>query len=511
MLFTQIERGYGNVPRARRQAFLVRDRWNDYGYLTMFQLVVVDDSGSRHDIGNIKIGGFGIPEGWAASPALAPQFETLDEPFFSLGQDDTYYEKLTQLGADIRIEVLTALRDLAYDPALLEDARDEDVTKTSLLRGIPVGVVEGQFRRIAHGGARVTPYEFEYQPSGALASGRPTWSRRLDFTVTPNQQPPTNIHVLIGRNGVGKSHLLRNLVRVVADQRAEAFESGQVVERETESEHTFFGVVAVSFSAFDEFVTIPERYQAVPYKHIGVQQPAEGGESSPLDRDQLAKVFAESLEACLTGPAAERWTRAVNTLRYSGSGFLEDDSWTPRFLAASAEQRRTMATELFGNLSSGHAIVLLTITSLVKQVRERTLVVLDEPEAHLHPPLLAAFVRALSDLLLDRNGVAVVATHSPVVLQEVPASCVWLIRRNGPFVTPERPTLETFGENVGTLTHEVFSLEVTDSGYHRMIRSAVREGLSYEGVLARFNGNLGTEAKAIARTLVAIRDSGGDL
>jgi hypothetical protein len=38
------------------------------------------------------------------------------------------------------------------------------------------------------------------------------------------------------------------------------------------------------------------------------------------------------------------------------------------------------------------------------------------------PPLLAAMMRALSDLLVDRNGVAVVATHSPVVLQEVPAS-----------------------------------------------------------------------------------------
>ncbi|MEU7676192.1 AAA family ATPase [Micromonospora taraxaci] len=511
MLFTQIERGYGNVPGTRHEAFLVQDRWNDYGYVTMFQLVVIDESGSRHDIGNIKIGGFGIPEGWAASPALPAQLEALDEQYFSLGQDDTYYEKLAQLGPDIRVEVLLALRDLAYDPALLENARDEEVTKTSLLRDVPVGVVEGQFRRIAHGGARVTPYEFDYQPSGTVASGRPRWSRRLDFTVTPNQQPPTNIHVLIGRNGVGKSHLLRNLVRAVADQRAEALESGQVVERGTGSGHPFFGVVAVSFSAFDEFVTIPEEYQATPYKHVGVHQPAEEEDSPPLARGQLAEMFAGSLEACLTGRAAERWTKAVNALRYSGSGFLEDDSWTPQFLAASAEQRRQMATSLFRNLSSGHAIVLLTITSLVEQVRERTLVVLDEPEAHLHPPLLAAFVRALSDLLLDRNGVAVVATHSPVVLQEVPASCVWLIRGNGPFVTPDRPTMETFGENVGTLTHEVFSLEVTDSGYHRMIRSAVREGLSYEAVLASFNGNLGTEAKAIARTLVAIRDSGGDL
>jgi predicted ATP-dependent endonuclease of OLD family len=69
-------------------------------------------------------------------------------------------------------------------------------------------------------------------------------------------------------------------------------------------------------------------------------------------------------------------------------------------------------------MSSGHAIVLLTITRLVATVEEKTLVLLDEPESHLHPPLLSAFIRALSDLLYDRNGVAIIATHSPVVLQE---------------------------------------------------------------------------------------------
>jgi predicted ATP-dependent endonuclease of OLD family len=67
---------------------------------------------------------------------------------------------------------------------------------------------------------------------------------------------------------------------------------------------------------------------------------------------------------------------------------------------------------LFNKLSSGHKVVLLTTTRLVETVEERTLVLLDEPEAHLHPPLLAAFVRALSDLLINRNGVAIIATPS---------------------------------------------------------------------------------------------------
>ncbi|MGN9540532.1 AAA family ATPase [Escherichia coli] len=63
-------------------------------------------------------------------------------------------------------------------------------------------------------------------------------------------------------------------------------------------------------------------------------------------------------------------------------------------------------------MSSGHAVVLLTLTRLVATVEEKTLVLIDEPESHLHPPLLSAFIRALSDLLLD-NGLSIIATHSP--------------------------------------------------------------------------------------------------
>ncbi len=44
---------------------------------------------------------------------------------------------------------------------------------------------------------------------------------------------------------------------------------------------------------------------------------------------------------------------------------------------------------LIKRMSSGHAIVLLTVTKLVARVEEKTLVLIDEPESHLHPPLLS--------------------------------------------------------------------------------------------------------------------------
>ena len=72
----------------------------------------------------------------------------------------------------------------------------------------------------------------------------------------------------------------------------------------------------------------------------------------------------------------------------------------------------------------------------------------------------------------------------------------------------ERPTVETFGENVSVLTREVFGFEVTKSGFHRVLDEAVnRDRLSYDAVIERFGGQLGAEARAIVRALVAERDT----
>lgn len=174
----------------------------------------------------------------------------------------------------------------------------------------------------------------------------------------------------------------------------------------------------------------------------------------------------------------------------------------------SDEEWEKRAFEFFHyRLSSGHKIVLLTITRLVELVDERTLVLMDEPEGHLHPPLLSAFIRSLSNLLVRRNGVAILATHSPVVLQEVPMSCAWILQRAGHNTIAERPEIETFGENLGVLTRQVFGFEVTTAGFYGLIEEAVKNPFhNYDQVIGHFGGQVGAEGRAIIRALVTTRD-----
>ena len=414
---------------------------------------------------------------------------------------------MNRLGAATRDRILRALRDVALDSELFERALDEKVTGTSLLRSVDRSTVTGQFHRMALGGVRLTSYEFSYTARRRSRRAEPL---TLTFTVAPESNPPTNVHVLIGRNGVGKTTLLNDMTRAIVE-RADAKEVGAFSAKLGDfDDHLFTSLVSVSFSAFDPFEPLPSRQdksEGVRYAYIGLKQigrDKDGKARPPKSPDALSGDFVNSVLICRQGAKVARWRRALEMLQ-ADPIFRDAEVSSLAQSGVELDEVKADARRLFKNLSSGHQIILLTITRLVETVEEKTLVLLDEPEAHLHPPLLSAFVRALSDLLINRNGVALIATHSPVVLQEVPTSCVWMIRRTGTRALADRPEVQTFGENVGLLTREVFGLEVTQSGFHKMLRDAVAELPSYDRVVRRFGDELGDEARAIIQGLFAAR------
>lgn len=512
MYFNVLGHGAGVPSKARSKAYLLTDNWDDwFKYSTMYTLVVVDKDGKENLVGSVKIGQFGMKDG-QRRPAIPKAFDELDDRFFSLGQDDSYYGNLDELGGDTRDRILRGLRDMALDPDLFERALGEDVTGTSLLRSVSRASVLGQFGRMARGGARLSRYQFTYTaPPLSRTRGRPL---TLSFAVEPESTPPTNIHVLIGRNGVGKTTLLHNMARSLVERSAETSEVGSFSggTDNLDGGAPFANLVSVTFSAFDQFepLSTPRnksagvQYAYVGLKHVGTDK--DGKPLPPKSPGALSRDFGDSVLVCSQGARAGRWQRALEMLE--ADPIFRDSEVASLAAATDVETLKVDARKLFRRLSSGHKIVLLTITRLVETVEEKSLVLLDEPEAHLHPPLLSAFVRSLSDLLINRNGVAVIATHSPVVLQEVPRTCVWKIRRTGSVTLAERPEIETFGENVGVLTREVFGLEVTNSGFHKMLRDAVAETADFDSVVARFGSELGGEARAIIRALVATRDEG---
>lgn len=513
MFFTVLGVG-GHVPAdARSRAFLVRDNWDDWGkYRTMFFLRVADANGTVHDVGSVKIGQVGLrPAGTTApgqrSPEIPDEFDALDARFFSLGQGEDYYVTLNEHVADLKDRVLAGLRDVASDLNLFDEHFAEGVMGNSLLRDVRQQSVRNRLHRIVQGDAALTKFHFRYtlpNPDGVPPAV-------LNFKVYPESVPPTNVHVLIGRNGVGKSRCIRGLTEALLGRAGEDDQPPgtiELVQEILERDWSFAGLVLISFSAFDNYDLDPAATDSMGSTQVGLRHKitVDGQDQFSMKSPaELAVDFRKSLARCRNGLKAQRWRDAVRTLE-TDDLFAEADV-TALLNEPPSPEWKERAQALFERLSSGHAIILLTVTRLVELVDEKTLVLLDEPEGHLHPPLLSAFIRCLSDLLVKRNGVAIIASHSPVVLQEVPQSCAWKLRRSRGVSVAERPTLETFGENVGLLTREVFGLEVTRAGFHQLLRKAVADGMSFDGVVRHFNDQLGVEARAIVQALIAERDA----
>lgn len=509
-----------SAPSNGNEVLLVRDNWNDwFVWVTQFYVIVVTQDNQRIDIGHVKIARAGMNQQSAVTSALLPvSFPQLDAPWFSIGQDENYYEQLNELGDQYRNWYLGAIRDIARTPAMLDEYGEEPVLFRSLLRDIDSDRVRNRFNRLAAGDAALTDFAFRYTfPQDPRTTDAPP---QLSFEVTPASNPPTNVHVVIGRNGVGKTrcfdYLSRAFLGLPAREGGSVGELGPLTPLETIGPftgrgHGFAGLVTVSFSPFDEYgplVSSNSRLD-VRYDYVGLIRESAEQFSPDGDRDnelatltikgrpELARDFLRGIAACRGAARRRRWLRAVELLE-ADPLFLDsnakaviddtDDGWEER------------TRKWFRLLSSGHSVILLTITRLVELVEEKSLVLIDEPEGHLHPPLLSAFVRALSELLINRNGVAIIATHSPVVLQEVPRSCAWVLNRTGLAARADRPELETFGENVGILTREVFGLEVVQTGFHRLISEAVQQG-GYDQVIGQFGDRLGGEARSLARAL----------
>jgi predicted ATPase len=483
--------GKGNWPVKTAGTFtLVIDDWDDYHFKTLFMLYfgLGDDV---TEIGSVKVAPHDMKE-YDAHTDLPKQFSKLERPFFSLGQDREYYEALMKLPGGIGKVALRSLRDVAENAVLLEEARSAEVFSTSLLRHVPIQTITTQFQRIIEGKPALTPYKFSYSSRLQTIAAPPL---HLEFDVHPNASPPTNVHVLIGANGVGKSKLLRDFVSAASGspESAGTFRDEITPGLSGDSETPFVNVVHVAFSAFDREGTVsPLLPTRLTVQTVGLSQQAS---------ESLEDQFVNSLRVCAKGRRRRRWLAAIDTLSRADR-ILTETSLGDLLDSDQSGPNTVDARETFESMSSGHKIALLTVTRLVELVEERSLILLDEPETHLHPPLLSALTRAISDLVIDRNGVAVVATHSPVVLQEVPRSCVWMLQRSGDDFRASQLQTETFGESVSRLTSEVFHLDVNRTGFNEVLRELLAQHHgSAELVMRALDEQLGSEGRFVLSSL----------
>lgn len=530
------------VPPARSEpssvagVVLQQDNWNDYSFQTLYHLYVFTDEFSG-GIGPVKILRRGQTKDDSIQLAQG-KLEPLSEEYCSLGQSLDYYERLAELPGDLRREILAHLRDALAFPDHAETFFSEPGWKTSVLRDIEWDsfrrdasvLLERDYTRVARLGLEmhfqvagwVNPLQLRFSAPGG-------WQF---YVASGSGKLPERIAVLTGRNGSGKSTLLARLARVLhASQRDRSREELRALGTIEPGGIGFTRVLNIAYSAFDAF-QIPgldekERKQIADdlkrgtgrYHFCGLRdivreleeglnavddsQMASTG-TSARDRqrrtllksiDELAAEFVRTIERIRKAGRQELFDAAVKILASDPS--FQDLGPNPTARISEAPE------DIFALWSTGHKIVMHATASTVAFTEAKSIVLMDEPESHLHPPLLAAFMHALRVILEKNDAFAVIATHSPVIVQETLGRHVSVIRRSGTETTIHIPRIETYGESIGEITDEVFGLNSDATDFHKILKGLVQSGMTLEGIEGLFERGLSLQARAYVMSELA--------
>lgn len=532
------------------QFALQQDNWNDFSFRTLYHLYYNTPGEEATLIGGVKI----LRRGQTDNDTLQVQvpFDTLGDEFCSVGTTLDYYQRLNSLPTDARMSITRALRDLAVHTELRATFSFEPGWQTSLFRG---NSNWQQFLDDAHAlyfnnfAALVDvqdPFTFQPGPGSSQIELNFSADQASLFFVAhrqigPSQKRvllPQRVIVLVGRNGSGKSTLLSRIAHV-----AFAAPEQRLLPRIRRLGHFtpdaigFMRIITVSYSAFDSFTIPGDREDTLSQTARDIEKgegrfvfcglrdivaearhDIEQAKSAELptsdemlrikDRrtstrlksiDQLADEFAVLVERIVMANRQKLFNAALEPV-------LQDPSFAESGGAGFNEALAEDARETFLGWSTGHKIALHVIASLVAHAAPRSLVLFDEPEMHLHPPLAAALMHSVRLILEETNAVCIVATHSPVMLQETMARHVRVVQRIGENLKIQQPKLETFGENIGILTYDTFGLTTSRSDFHLTL-NLLADGLgSAEKIDEIFDPGLSSQARAYVLARLATRE-----
>jgi predicted ATPase len=515
MEFIVQEQNQKTTPVLDKKPYVVltRDNWDDYGYKTTFSatLYLSDES---FELGGVKILHADQVSGYTEMPEGT--FRFLGQKYCSLGTGIDYYEKLFKCGPKVFRTYLQALKDAAYNKVKRARFEEQEGYQVSLLR---IAGAERMIRDAANllgkppnaTSAKTRSRGFALPFKTQVAQDATPFLIEFDFRRKGSL--PNRINVVIGYNGTGKTQLLSNLAIAASnygyDSKEDQLEesAGRFVDVQP-----FQKVVVVSYSAFDTFV-IPGQSTAerkrlredgdiFGYAYCGLRkslknETRKGTQYRLRTPDEIQKEFITAFERVHDADRSDALVRIIRPLLMDAS--FQRIGLSSTFASSSTRELR----KLFRSLSSGHKIVLKILVDMAAHMdgTKPTLVLLDEPETHLHPPLLAAMLQSVRACLDEFNGYAIVATHSPVVLQETPSRYVHVLKRMG-FETSAVPvSIETFGENVGVITQDVFNLDDGSTDWHDTLRRLAKKH-TLEEIEARLGRRLGFAARSYVLSLM---------
>lgn len=503
-----------NVSCGDADFLLEEDNWDDFHYKVMYHLHITKNRTHTHNdyIGSIRIMKLGQQEGecylLSTHFGHGRTFETLPENFFSLSSSIELYEELyRQLLPEERKNFIGQLRlvlgkgsgyykivedDKCFQTALL---RDSSIDNYSLQRGRELMLEGTSYYNLQKEIVKVCFSDIKNPVELKFSCLEDSGSKLI----------PNGMVAFIGKNGSGKSTAIYKLAKLLYASPDQRFRLKKISGTLKPNNLGINRLFIVSYSPFDNFV-LPgiggDDYKLLLKglkNHNGrfvfcgvrdVQKEFEDILRNSNNDDSYDKLFeTERLEKTNLKPIeklSEEFSSAMNVIENNSerlnmwleivdgaksifpeiSGVMQD----VYNLSSSNEQANEFLT-----LSTGYKFFLHSLAHIIAFIENDSMVLFDEPENHIHPPMLSFMMTSLRKVLDAYHSVMLVATHSPIILQEIFSNNVFVVRNDEGEKTISHPTIETYGANLAEITNEVFDLTTDVTNYYEAYHQLYKE------------------------------------
>ena len=465
-------KGYRQSPRRdfKYPCFvLVTNTWNDFGFETMFSLFFYESENERTEIGGVKI----LSRG-EKSTLLNNEFKSLDsKKYCSLGQTISYYHNLIELfDREESEQILDALNDIAYYTGLRDDFRDDLGFKTSLLRFKEAQKAYVEGRKIILGIEIDNAFIFNFR---CLLPGA-SEEHSVDFEFSKDSMLINRIYALIGRNGTGKTLYLAKMANSMS-----GLDPGGSFN--SEFGPPFSKVITVSYSLFDKF-KVPKRTKSFSYVYCGLRD-----QNDNLDENTLSEKLKKAIIQLVKRDRYHLYLKYLEELitNINFLSDLEDNEETIRSVDFN------LLSQEYNLFSSGQTALIYILAEIIANIEKESLILFDEPETHLHPNAIIKLVKVLNLLLKKFDSYAILATHSPQIVQQIFSKNVIVFDRVGnvPFI--RKLDIESFGENLTTINQVIFETVEIDEFYKEEFTKLL-ENHTYEEISKFFRNKLSFNA-----------------
>lgn len=114
-------------------------------------------------------------------------------------------------------------------------------------------------------------------------------------------------------------------------------------------------------------------------------------------------------------------------------------------------------------LSTGEISLLLRLFNIADQIKPNSIVLIDEPELHLHPNWCINYISKLKQLFNKYDSHFIIATHSPLLVANLNKEDIVVLKKINNVIINSNIDTGTFGVNIDTVLEQVFGVTLRDS------------------------------------------------